>query len=261
MSDKQLMDDLFLHSNKMIELAKQMHDSCLRKRNKVKTNYRHALSAFFSRSLEIFKSIIILVDKDRITDAGVLLRSLTNLLINLGYIDRNKEERATLMLYDLATQHRILYEKGKPFFDSWGKSQEVNRYIQHYKNEEMQLKQIIQSKYPNAKPWHKVKIIERAAAHTDLQLIYSTIYADLSRFEHHDFSALRTYVNPNTSDPILVSGPQRHSPLLNPENILMSAILMLGIILEFFNAEFQLNLINRIKELTQEFTQKIGLAL
>ncbi len=103
------------------------------------------------------------------------------------------------------------------------------------------------------RPWHRVRISDRASAYSDLQTIYNLVYADLSRFEHHDFSALRAYVNPATYDPIITSGPQRHSPLLNHENILMSSICIFGIILEFFNNGFKLKWKDKILELTQKF--------
>lgn len=253
MTDEQLLSFLYEYSEKIINLARSMHGSCVRKINKVRTNYRIVLSSYFARALEIFESILIMVRNDRITDAGVLLRSLTNLMINLGYIDRNKEERATLMLFDLATQHKKLYEKSRNFFVSIGKTHQVDRYIQHYRNEERKLERIIRQSYPNAMRWDRIRISTRASANRDLQYIYDLLYSDLSRFEHHDFSALRAYVNPDTCNPIITTGPRRHSPVLNHENILMLSCILFGIVLEFFNDEFRLRWRERITELNQEF--------
>lgn len=259
MTEENMGVKLFEHAEKIRDLALSMHKSCLRKQNKVLTNYRQVLSALFSRSLELFDSILILVREDRIVDAGLLLRSLTNLLINLGYIDRNKEERATLMLFDLATQHKRLYMKLKEYPSSPANQRKVDHYLQHYTAQETLLKEEIERRYPDTTPWHKVRIIDRAAANSDLQDIYNTIYADLSRFEHHDFSALRAYVNPDTCNPVITTGPKRHSPLLNHESILESTIPMVGIIMEFFNSEYQLKWHPKIVELNRIFMDMTGL--
>jgi hypothetical protein len=168
------------------------------------------------------------------------LRSLSNLLINLGYIDKSREERATLLLFDFATQHLKLYRKSKSFFDSIGKSAEVDSYIQHYEKEKNKLDKMIKTKYPNSKPWDEIRISERAQANQELQYIYNLLYADLSRFEHHDFTAARAYVDPDTCDPIIKAGAHRHSPVLNHRNILLLSNIMFGIVLEFFNGEYQL---------------------
>lgn len=261
MTDEQLLSYLTNYSERIVELARSMHGSCVRKINKRKTNYRLVLSSYFSRAFEIFESILNLVRNDRITDAGVLLRSLCNLMINLGYIDRNKEERATLLLFDSATQHKKLYEKSKDFFYSIGKAQQVNRYIQHYSNEEQRLQQIVRQRYPNATPWHRIRISERASANRDLQYIYDLLYSDLSRYEHHDFSAMRSYVNPETLNPTITTGPRRHSPVLNHKNIFMLSSILFGIVLEFFNDEYRLNWREKITELTQDFMGNTGVIL
>lgn len=258
MADEQLIAFLYEYSEKIIELARSMHGSCVRKMNKRRTNYRLVLSSYFARAFEIFESILLLVRDDRITDAGVLLRSLTNLLINLRYIEKNKEERATLLLFDLATQHRRLYEKSKDFFDSIGKTQQVDRYIQFYRNEEQRLQRTIRRRYPNATRWDRIRISDKAAAHHDMQYVYDLLYADLSRYEHHDFSAMRSYVNPDTVNPIITTGSRRHSPVLNHVNILMITSIIFGIVLELFNDEFRLRWRERITELTQEFIRNAG---
>jgi hypothetical protein len=258
MPNEQLLEFLYRYSEKIIELAHSMHGSCVRKMNKKKTNYRLVLSSYFARAFEISESILLLVRDNRITDAGVLLRSLTNLIINLRYIEKNKEERATLLLFDLATQHRKLYEKSKDFFDSVGKTQQVNRYIQFYRNEEQRLQRIIRRNYPNATPWDKIRISDKAAAQHDMQYVYDLLYTDLSRYEHHDFSAMRSYVNPDTADPIITIGSRRHSPVLNPPNILMITNIIFGIVIELFNDEFRLRWRERITRLTQEFMRNTG---
>ena len=259
MSNSELLAFLYKYSERIIELARSMQGSCVRKVNKKKTNYRLVLSSiYFARAFEIFESIIFLVRENRITDAGILLRSLTNLIINLRYIEKNKEERATLLLFDLATQHRKLYEKSKNFFDSIKKTQQVNRYIQFYKNEEQRLQRIIRRNYPNATPWDRIRISDKAAVHHDMQYVYDLLYADLSRYEHNDFSAMRSYVNPDTMDPIITTGSRRHSPVLNPTNILMITSIIFGIVIELFNDEFRLRWRERIIELNQEFRRNTG---
>jgi hypothetical protein len=256
---RDLPKEMIEHSMGLLRLGNSVNDSCLRKQHKVKSNYRLVLSAYFARSIEIFESIILLIKNDRVTDAGVLLRSLANLIINLGYIDKNREERATLLLADGATQHLKLYKKSKSFFNSIGKSREVEGYIRHYENEKNKLSRIIRLKYPHAIPWEDVKIIEKAKANQELQYIYDLLYSDLSRFEHHDFSASRVYVDPNTCNPILKSGAHRHSPVLNHIKILILSNIIFGIVLEFFNGEYQLKWKEKIDEMARKLTVMGGL--
>ena len=90
MSYKKYLAFLYKYSEKIIELAHSMYSSCIRKKNKRRTNYRLVLSSYLARAFEIFESILLLVRDNRITDAGVLLRSLTNLLINLRYIEKDR---------------------------------------------------------------------------------------------------------------------------------------------------------------------------
>lgn len=259
MENNKLLTSLIDHSKEKIKLAKSLHGSCVRKNNKVKSKYRLIVSSYFSRAFELFESILFLVENDRIADAGVLLRSLANLIVNLGYIDKKKEERATLFLYDLATQHRKLYEKSKDFFYYIGKSRQVDYFIDYYRNEEKRFHKIIKKNYPNAKPWDKVGIKERSKAYPELVNIYNLIYADLSRYEHHDFSAMRGYVNPNTYDPIIKTGPRKHSPILNHEHVLELANSIFGFVMEFFNGEFQLKWRPKIDEMTHNFMVMTGL--
>jgi hypothetical protein len=47
-------------------------------------------------------------------------------------------------------------------------------------------------------------------------------------------------VDPDTCDPIIKAGAHRHSPVLNHRNILLLSNIMFGIVLEFFNGEYQL---------------------
>jgi hypothetical protein len=243
---------LIQHSNEMIELAHNIYDSCTRKRNKVKSHYRFILSAYFARSLELFESIILLIQNNRVTDAGVLLRSFSNLIMNLVYIDKDKEKRATLLLFDYATQQLKLYKKSKEFADSIGKSQEAARYIQHYEREKNKLSRLIQEKYPGVQPWDKITILDKAKVNQEMQYIYDLIYADLSRFEHHDFTASYAYVDPDTCNPILKLGAHRTSPLMNQTKIICFANNFLGIVVEFFNIEYKLNWKVKIDEMLHE---------
>jgi hypothetical protein len=181
------------------------------------------------------------------------------LIINLGYIDKSREERATLLLFDFATQHLKLYKKSKSFFDYIGKSTEVDSYIMHYEKEKNKLYKVIKIKYPNSKPWDEIRISERAQANQDLQYIYNLLYADLSRFEHHDFSASRAYADPDTCNPILKSGAHRHSPVLNHKSILLLSNIIYGIVLEFFDGEYKLKWKAKIDEMAKELAIMEGL--
>jgi hypothetical protein len=258
-SGNDLAEEMIKHSMGLLRLANSVNDSCFRKQQKVKSNFRLVLSAYFARSFEIFESIILLIKNDRVTDAGVLLRSLANLIINLGYIDKNREERATLFLADGATQHLKLYKKSKNFFNSIGKSKEVEDYIRHYENEKNKLSRIILLKYPHATPWDDIKIIEKAKATQELRYVYDLLYSDLSRFEHHDFSASRVYVDPDTCNPILKRGGHRHSPVLNHKNILILSNIIFGIVLELFNGEYQLKWKEKIDEMAKKLAILGGL--
>ena len=104
MSDS--LDQLIETSNKMIDIAKGMIQSCHLKKNKVYSDSRFVVAFFLRRSLEIFESFLILVKENRIIDSAVLLRSFMDMGINLGFIfakdieEREKEIRASKYLLE-----------------------------------------------------------------------------------------------------------------------------------------------------------------
>ena len=73
-----LLGFLYNYSDKIIELGRSMHGSCVRKMNKRKTNYRLVLSSYFARAFEIFESVLLLVKQDIITLPDL---SISNFLV------------------------------------------------------------------------------------------------------------------------------------------------------------------------------------
>ena len=80
------LNKLIETSLKMIETAKGMLQSCQLKKSKVYSTSRFVVSFFLRRSWEMFESFLILIKENRIIDSAVLLRSLLEMGISLGYI-------------------------------------------------------------------------------------------------------------------------------------------------------------------------------
>ena len=84
MSDN--LNTLIETSYEMIETTKCMLQSCQLKKKKVYSTSRFVVSFFLRRSWEMFESFLILIKENRIIDSAVLLRSLLEMGISLGYI-------------------------------------------------------------------------------------------------------------------------------------------------------------------------------
>ena len=113
----------------------------------------------------------------------------------------------------------------------------------------------MKEEYPQAKPWEKIHISEKANVNQEIQYIYHLLYADLSRYEHYDFSAAIEYVNPASCNPILRISAHSRSPALNHRAILMFSCILFGIVLEFFDREYQLKMNNRIDEMAKKLNK------
>ncbi len=104
-------------SHEMIDVAYGMIQSCHLKKKKVFSESRFVVSFFLRRALEIFESFLILIKENRIIDSAVLLRSLCDMGISLGYIfaknidDKEKEIRASKYLLEGNWQQLNLIEK------------------------------------------------------------------------------------------------------------------------------------------------------
>ena len=84
MSDN--LNKLIETSNRMLEIAKGLAQSCQLKKNKVFSYSRFVASFFLRRAWEMFESFLTLVQENRIIDSAVLLRSFLEMGISLGYI-------------------------------------------------------------------------------------------------------------------------------------------------------------------------------
>jgi len=243
------VEELFSHSEEMLKLAESLYDACRRKTNKVKSRYRMVLSAYFSRAHELFESILLLVREDRITDAGVLLRSLSNLLININYIAEKKEERATLFIQDAVRIDLKFLTDNRDFFDPIWTAAEVDVKIKYLNDQKTEIDDIVKKEYPNAQPLPR-HILDRAGVCKEMKYNYSLVYADLSRFEHHDFSGSSAYVDADTCNPVMGADVRVHSAILGHSAILFFANTLFGMIFEFFNEEYQLKWDDRIHDLS-----------
>ncbi len=243
------------HSNKLLDLAQKVYNSCLLKRNKRKSYFRIVISAGFSRAYILFESILILVKNNRVIDAGILLRSFYNLFVNLCYIkesEEEKEERAILFLYDRTIKLLNLYKKRKQLYYSIGEKSRIDKWINFYEEEKKELEIMLREKNINLKPWNKISIYEKVKSIEKLAETYNLLYADLSRFEHHDFSSLEAFVDLNTCDPVLNPHIEDVSPVLKPELIIWLSNVMFGTIVRDFNEEYQLRWQKKIDEIEKE---------
>ena len=95
-------NELVESSRKFIETAYQMITSCRLKKEKTITDSRRVISFFFRRSIELFESILILLEKERYADILLVLRSYWELGFSAAYIfeksGKDKDKNALIYL-------------------------------------------------------------------------------------------------------------------------------------------------------------------
>jgi len=231
----------------MISVAEDMLQSCHQKKNKVYSETRFVASFFFRRSWEMFESFLILVKENRIIDSAVLLRSLCDMGINLGYIfakdidDREQEIRASKYLLEGNWQQLKLTENNLEGFREFNKDIEARR--DELVGQIEDIKNMFKERF-GVNEWKRLPtILQRAelSKFDILKQVYNQSYLDLSSIEHHNIWFGQHYVDTKECEPKKETNLlENYSQLRSAVSLFLFRIIFIEI-LNVFNQVFKLN--------------------
>jgi len=248
------LNKLIETSLKMIDIAKGMLKSCQLKKSKVYSDSRFVVSFFLRRSWEMFESFLILTKENRIIDSAVLLRSLLEMGISLGYIfakdidETENEIRALTYMLDGNRQQLKLTNSNLEGFKEFDSNIEARR--DELKEQIRIIEGVLKDKY-GKEEWDLPKIEQRAILSKSdvLKKAYNQSYRDLSSIEHHNMLFGQHYVDSKECDPIEEINHLEHYSQLKPSVSLFLFRIVFIEILSVFNDVFQLNWDKQVAEI------------
>lgn len=241
-------------SYRLITIAKEMLESCQIKRGKVYSHIRYIISFFFRRALEMFESFLILIKENRIIDCTLLLRSILDMGMSLGYIfanDINEHEneiRARIYMLDGIRMQRKLINCNLEGFKEFNSNIEARRDELTGQIEEIESD--LKDNY-SVEKCDLPDILNRALISKSqvLKDAYNQSYRDLCTIEHHNMLFGQHYVDTKKVEPKEIINHLEHYSQLNPSvSIILFRIVFIEI-LNAFNQVFQLNWKEKIKEI------------
>lgn len=258
------LNKLIETSLKMIETAKSMLQSCQLKKKKVYSTSRFVSSFFLRRSWEMFESFLIFIKENRIIDSAVLLRSLLEMGISLGYIfakdadETENEIRALTYQLDGDRQQLKLTNSNLEGF------KEFDSNIEAWRDELKERIRMIEGKLKDKyekEEWDLPNIEQRAIlSESDvLKKVYNQSYRDLSSIEHHNMLFGQHYVDSKKCEPIEEIKHLEHYSQLKPSVSLFIFRIVFIEILSVFNDVFKLNWDKQLTELRKLQNEEYGL--
>ena len=252
MSDN--LNKLIETSHKMIGTAKGMLQSCQLKKKKIYSTSRFVVSFFLRRSWEMFESFLILIKENRIIDSAVLLRSILEMGISLGYIfakdiDETENEIRALTYQLDGDRHQLkLANSNLEGFKEFDSNIEPRR--DELKEQIRIIEGILKDKY-GKEEWNLPKIEQRAKlSNFDvLKKVYNQSYRDLSSIEHHNMLFGQHYVDSKNCEPIEEIKHLEHYSQLKPSVSLFLFRIVFIEILNVFNDVFILNWDKQVAEI------------
>ena len=244
----EILYDLLKTSNKFVEIAYEILQSCLTKKNKVNTESRIIISFFFRRGIEIFETLIILLENMRNTDGALFLRSFWEMGISSGYIFENSEakELNTLryLLQEQEARRKIINANLQEFKEFDGKIESKRDQIAKNIKE---IKAKLCEKYCE-QDWELPSIEQRAiqSGSEVLKQAYNQVYRYTSNIEHHNYFFGINYVDEKKCEPLREI---TDFALTKPEINLIMARAIFIMLMKYFNDEFKLNWEEKISEL------------
>lgn len=253
-----LIEKMIDTSYTFLMVAKQMHESCILKKNKVSSYSRFIASFFFSRAYEMFESFLILLKADRKVDCVILLRSLCNMAIDFGYVldedEKAKEVKAIKYLLAGDRAQKRLLEKN------------IDEFRKHYPGLDPRLDELtsnictmekILAKKFGVTDWRLPNISDRAKEVGGTALnYYNQIYTYYSIVEHHNYLFGQAYVDMDKCEPLERPEAIDKSIFFRRELILIMFRSLFLIILQGFNTEFRLKWNNKLNELSKKHDQE-----
>lgn len=258
------LNKLIETSYRMIDIAKGMLQSCHLKKNKVYSDSRFIVSFFLRRSWEMFESFLILTKENRLIDSAVLLRSLLEMGINLGYIfandidERENEIRALKYLLDGNRQQVKLINSNLEGFKEFDSNIEARR--DELKEKIENIEGVLKDRY-GEENWCLPNIIDRAILSKSdvLKKAYNQSYRDLSSIEHHNMLFGQHYVDRKECEPIEEINYLEHYSQLKPSVKLFLFRIVFIEILSVFNDVFELNWHEKLVEIRKLQDEEYGL--
>lgn len=258
------MQKLVETSYDLIAIAKGMQESCHIKKKKVYSHSRYIISFFFRRAWEMFESFLILIKENKIIDSALLLRSILEMGMSLGYIfaddiDENENEiRAIEYILNGDKQQVKLINcnlEGFKEFDAKIETRrdELNKQIKT-------MEDVLKKKYDKEK-WKLPSIEKRALLSKSqvLKMAYDQSYRDLSNIEHHNMLFGKHYVDGNECEPIEEINHLKHYSQLKPSVSLFLFRIVFIEILGVFNQVFQLNWNKQLAKVRKLQDEEYGL--
>jgi len=258
------LNKLIATSLKMIETAKGMLQSCQLKKSKVYSTSRFVVSFFLRRSWEMFESFLILIKENRIIDSAVLLRSLLEMGISLGYIfakdaDETENEIRALTYQLDGDRHQLkMTNSNLEGFKEFDSNIEARR--DELKEQIKMIEGVLKDKY-GKEEWNLPKIVERAILSKSdvLKMAYNQSYRDLSSIEHHNMLFGQHYVDSKKCEPIEEINHLKHYSQLKPSVSLFLFRIVFIEILGVFNGVFKLNWDKQLTEFRKLQDEEYGL--
>jgi len=238
----------------MIQVADELLQACHRKEKKVSSQTRYVISFFLRRSWEMFESFLFLVEENRIIDVALLLRSLWEMGISLGYIfakdidETESEKRALRYLLDGDRQQLKLVIGNLDGFKEFDPHIEKRRGVLEERISKME--GILKRKYKEEK-W-KLPSIEQRSKLSNYEVLrnaYNQAYRGLSNIEHHSYFFGDQYVDAKRCEPIKDPDHLRRYPQYRLEVSLFQFRLIFIEFLNVFNREFRLGHEKQIDEI------------
>jgi len=248
----------------MIDIAKGMLQSCHLKKNKVYSYSRFVISFFLRRSWEMFESFLIFIKENRIIDSAVLLRSLLEMGISLGYIfakdidETENEIRALTYQLDGDRQQLKLTNSNLEGFKEFDSNIEARR--DELKEQIKIIEGVLKDKY-GKEEWDLPNREQRAILSKSdvLRNVYNQSYRDLSNIEHHSILFGQHYVDSKECEPIEEINHLEHYSQLKPSVSLFLFRIVFIEILSVFNDEFQLKWDEKLAEVRKFQDEEYGL--
>jgi len=257
---KSRLDELYEACNKLIELAKEMLETCCLKKEKVKSYSRVIVSFYFRRSWEMLESFITLIKAGRLVDAALLLRSLCDMAINLGYMtadpNRKKIRAMRLMLEGNRAQLKLINTNLKGFKD-------LDSNIEARRDELKEDLEKIEADWKKEyqeENWELPTIEQRARKAGEVIFnYYNLVYRPYSNIEHHNIFFGQDYVDKEKCEPIEELEKFTKSPVFRPDITLYMFKGLFLVILSKFNKEFQLKGGDEIKKRLEKHKEEYKL--
>jgi hypothetical protein len=239
---------------RMIDVARSMQLACQRKKKKVYSHSRFVVSFFLSRAREMFESFLIFIKENRIIDSALLLRSLLEMGISLGYIfaadidEAENEKRALRYLLDGDKQQLKLINSNLNGFKDFDPNIEKRR--DELKDQIKTMESAFRDKFGDDN-WDLPCIKERAklSKSTVLQNAYNQSYRDLSNIEHHSILFGQHYVDSEKCEPKKEINHLKQHPQFKPAVSVFLFRIVFVEILSVFNDVFRLKWTEHIEVL------------